>query len=263
MTSVPEQFVESAIAAADAARLITTKYFRASASLGSNIDNKSDCSPVTIADRETEQCLQDLLLKRHPSHSFIGEESGATENDSEWKWVIDPIDGTKSFATGNPTFGTLIALLHDGKPVLGVIDHAVLNERWVGIRGHATTHNGTPCTTNSTADLATATLYATTIDMFTDQSLKRFNKLSAACRFRVFGGDCYAYSLLSCGFTEVVCEAQMKAHDYLALIPVVEGAGGVITDWQGNELTENDSSGGEVVATANEDLHKAALEALL
>ena len=248
--------LKTAIAAANAARQITTKHFRANL----DITNKRDQTPVTIADQETEQRLKDLILKRHPSHSFLGEETGATDNDEEWRWVIDPIDGTKSFATGNPTFGTLIALLHQDRPIIGIIDHPALDERWVGVQGHPTTHNNTPCATSKVQHLADASLYTTTLDFFDDASLARFNRLSAAFQFRVFGGDCYGYGLLSRGFTEAVCEARMNPHDYMALIPVVEGAGGVITDWHGEPLTLR--SNGEVLAVANRELHRAALAEL-
>ena len=250
------QCVETAIAAADAARRVTGQYFRA----GLDIASKGDRTPVTIADRETEQRVKDLILERHPRHSFLGEETGATDNDEEWRWVIDPIDGTKSFATGNPTFGTLIALLHCDRPIIGIIDHPALDERWVGVRGRPTTHNGAPCATSTVQRLADASLYATTPDVFDAAARARFNRLSAAFQFRVFGGDCYCYGLLSRGFTEAVCEASMNPHDFMALIPVVEGAGGVITDWRGEQLTLR--SNGEVLAAGNRALHCAAVEEL-
>ncbi len=253
MPLVPAQFVETAIAAADAARPVTTKYFRARLDIAS----KRDRTPVTIADHEVEQVVKNLILERHPTHSFLGEESGATDNDEQWRWVIDPIDGTKSFATGNPTFGTLIALLHRDRPVIGIIDHAALDERWLGVHRRATTHNGAPCATSGVRRLAEASMYSTTLDMFAARTLEQFNRLSGACRFRVFGGDCYGYGLLASGFTEVVCEARLGTHDFMALIPVVEGAGGCITDWQGARLTSR--STGQVLAAANRRLHQAAL----
>ncbi len=256
MSAVPESFIDTAIAAAEAARLVTKRYFRRPLA----VRDKPDHSPVTVADIATERALKALILGRHPRHSFFGEEGGATYHDSPWRWVIDPIDGTKSFATGNPTFGTLIALLHHDRPVLGVIDHPMLGERWLGVAGRVTTHNGAPCATSGERDLAAAALYATTPDMFGGAALARFNRLSAACRFRVFGGDCYGYGLLASGFAELVCEANLGAHDFMALIAVVEGAGGVITDWRGAALTSQ--SCGEVLAAANPALHRAALAQL-
>ena len=266
-----DPFVATAVAAADAARAVTTRHFRAALDVAS----KSDRSPVTVADFEAERCIKDIILGRHPRHSFIGEETGETggetggahtgagdngDNGDEWRWVVDPIDGTKSFATGNPTFGTLIALLHRGRPVIGIIDHPALDERWLGVAGRTATHNGAPCATADAARLADASLYATSLDIFAGPALAAFNRLAAACKFRVFGGDCYCYGLLARGFTDLVCEASLNAHDYMALIPVVEGAGGVITDWQGAPLTLHSSGG--VLAAANLDLHQAALAEL-
>ena len=255
---VPAQFIETAVAAADAARRITRKYFRARLDVAS----KDDRSPVTIADAETEQCIRELILSRHPRHGFLGEEGGATENspdnDGEWRWVVDPIDGTKSFASGNPAFGTLIGLLRDGVPQLGVIDHAALDERWIGVKGKPTTFNGAPCKTGGESRPGKTSIYATTPDMFTDpRARRRFAKLSGAFQFRVFGGDCYSYGLLASGFVGAVCDASLFPYDFLPLVPVVEGAGGVITDWDGKKLTLE--SGGEVLAAANAELHKAAL----
>lgn len=254
---LPPEFVDTARAAADAARALTRKYFRARLAVGSKTDN----SPVTRADRETEQLIKEMILSRHPRHGFFGEESGGAEGDGEWRWVIDPIDGTKAFATGNPAFGTLIALLQNGRPVLGLIDYAALDERWLGVTGGVTLHNGAPCKTSDVRALQNATLYATTQDMFAGGALRKFESLSRAVRFRVFGGDGFCYGLLAAGFTDVVCEASLFAYDYLALVPVVEGAGGVITDWRGGALTADSS--GEVLAAANVELHAAALQFLV
>lgn len=263
-----DSFAATALDAADAARAVTTRHFRAAL----DIEHKSDSSPVTAADFEAERRIKEIILERHPSHCFLGEETGAAggdgdvgdagdgdagDGDAEWRWVIDPIDGTKAFATGNPFFGALIALLHRGRPVIGVVDHPALDARLLGIAGRATTHNGAPCATSGAARLADASVYATSIDLFAGPALAAFNRLSAACRFRVFGGDCHCYTLLARGFTDLVCEADLKAHDFLALIPVIEGAGGVITDWHGNPLTLR--SDGKVLAAASQELHQTAL----
>ncbi|MDA8024797.1 MAG: histidinol phosphate phosphatase [Gammaproteobacteria bacterium] len=256
MSSVPAQFLKTAVAAADAARRVTGKYFRANLEIAS----KDDRSPVTVADAETEQCIREVILQRHPRHAILGEEGGASGGDpnSEWRWVVDPIDGTKSFASGNPTFGTLIGLLRDGVPQLGVIDHAALNERWIGVKGEATTFNSAPCKTGGESRPGKTSIYATTPDMFTDpRARRRFAKLSGAFQFRVFGGDCYSYGLLASGFVGAVCDASLFPYDFLPLVPVVEGAGGVITDWGGKKLSLE--SNGEVLAAANAELHKAAL----
>ena len=256
MLPIPDSYLQTAIQCADHARTITAHWFRADM----KIISKHDQSPVTIADKETENAIKAIILNNHPTHSFLGEETENEINDQQWQWIVDPIDGTKSFATGSPTFGTLIALLRDGLPVLGVIDHAILDERWVGVIGKPTTHNGKPCSTRGTTRLEDASIYATTIDMFNHDDFVRYDRLSKQCQFRVFGGDCYLYGLLSLGLTDIVCEADLKPYDYLALANVVEGAGGVITDWEGSPLTLD--SNDKVLACANKSLHQAALDIL-
>jgi len=260
MTCPPDQplqpFLDTAHLAADQARDITRAWFRSDMS----VQNKKDRSPVTIADEWTEQVIRDIILKRHPDHGFFGEETGSHHSDTNWQWVIDPIDGTKSFATGMPTFGTLIALLYQGTPVLGIIDHCILDERWVGVHGLPTTHNGLPCHTRTTRKLEDAAVYTTTMDMFDDRTAIQASRLTGVCKFRVFGGDCYGYGLIASGFNDLMCEADLKPYDFLALVPVITGAGGVISDWRGNPLTMN--SEGDVLASANPDLHNAALKRL-
>jgi len=256
MHLLPDEFVKTALAAVDQAGAVTSRYFRTRL----EVDSKQDRSPVTIADRETEQVISTIIMNAHPEHGFYGEEGGDQSNAQEWRWIIDPIDGTKSFATGKPTFGTLVALLHEETPVLGIIDHPALNERWIGIKGQPTTFNGVPCQTSRSANLAASTIYTTTLDMFDDQTFSQYSRLSKTCKFRAFGGDCYSYGLLASGYTDLVCEADLKPYDYFALVPVVEGAGGIISDWQGKTLTMQ--SGDQVLASANSSLHQAALEQL-
>lgn len=251
-----QPFLDTAHLAADKAREITRTWFRTDMS----VQNKEDRSPVTIADRQTEQVIQDVILERHPDHGFFGEETGTHLDRADWQWVIDPIDGTKCFATGMPTFGTLVALLYQGSPAIGIIDHCILDERWVGICGQRTTHNGKACRTRTTQKLEEASVYTTTMDMFDDQTAIQASHLTRACKFRVFGGDCYGYGLLASGFNDLMCEADLKPYDYFALVPVVAGAGGIISDWQGEPLTMG--SKGEVLASANIDLHDAALRKL-
>ncbi len=260
MTQIPDDqlqaLLDTAHLAADKARGITGAWFRTDMS----VQDKTDSSPVTIADEQTEQVIRDIILQRHPDHGFFGEETRPHLDHADWKWVIDPIDGTKSFATGMPTFGTLISVLYQGSPVIGIIDHCVLDERWVGICGQPTTHNGETCRTRSTQKLENASVYTTTTDMFDDHTAIQASRLTGVCKFRVFGGDCYGYGLIASGFNDLMCEADLKPYDYFALVPVVTGAGGVISDWQGNPLTMN--SNGEVLASANINLHNAALERL-
>lgn len=204
------------------------------------VEAKGDASPVTEADRGAERAIRALLADRHPDHGVIGEEYGTTNPDAEWVWVLDPIDGTRAFVTGRPLFGTLIGLLHRGRPVLGLIDQPTTGERWIGVEGQPTSFTsrfgGTPrC--RPCATLAEAELSCTSPDMFDADSAPRFAAVKAAARRTTWGGDCYAYGLLALGLVDVVVDATMKPWDWAALVPVIEGAGGRCTDWAGRPLT--------------------------
>lgn len=223
-------------------------------------------SPVTIADRNAESAMRKLIEERYPAHGIYGEEFGNIRGDAEFCWVLDPIDGTKSFITGKPLFGTLIGLCHHGKPVIGVIDQCVLNERWVGIVGVGTKLNGQPVHTRGVDALGEAMLYATTPLMFAEGfETQRFNAIRDAVKRPLFGTDCYAYAIVASGFgADLVVEADLGLYDYAALVPVLKGAGGVMTDWNGKELNikSHEASHGRVVAAANTALHEAALKLL-
>jgi len=218
---------------ADAARAVIRRYFRRPLA----VEDKSDLSPVTIADRESEAAMRRLIEERFPEHGILGEEHGSLRADAEHLWVLDPIDGTKSFISGIPLFGTLIALLHRGRPVLGVIDQPILAERWIGAAGRPTTLNGARVETRRCAALAAATLFSTAPEsMFAGADAVGFARLRGAVKLTRTGADCYAYAQLASGFVDLVVEAQMKPYDYCALVPVIAGAGGVITDWRGEAL---------------------------
>lgn len=178
----------------------------------------------------------------------------------------DPIDGTRSFITGKPLFGTLISLLYKGTPVIGIIDQCVLNERWLGIAGQISTLNGNPIKTDGVISLSDAEMYSTTPDMFQDGlETLRFDAMRGAVRTPHYGADCYAYALVASGFgADLVVEADLGLYDYCALVPVLEGAGGVISDWTGESLTlsNHENSKGRVVASANSLIHSQALEIL-
>lgn len=251
---ITDRHLEVALQAADAARKITMRYFRQPL----DIVQKSDNSPVTIADQETEKLIRTIIADAFPEHGFYGEETGQTNIDQPWTWVVDPIDGTASFSTGKPTFGTLIALCYEGKPLLGIIDHAALDDRWIGISGKQTTFNGKPVKTNNeNTTLADATAFTTTPYMFDADALPHYQKLADQCKYNVFGTDCLGYGLLASGFTDLVIEADLKPYDFMALVPVVEGAGGVISDWQGLPISLQSKD--QVLASANPKLHQAAL----
>ena len=241
---------------ADAVRPVSMAYFRS----GLGIDNKSDDSPVTIADKEAETVMRQLIEATFPDHGIIGEEHGTWNPDAEFVWVLDPIDGTQAFATGKPLFGTLIALLHQGVPLIGLIDMPALNERWVGARGRTTLFKDKPASTRTCGDLKEAWLYATSPQMFIPERFDHFENLRKSCRRTVYGAECQAYGLLSSGWVDVVCEDTLQPYDYAALVPIIEGAGGVITDWQGNALTT--ASEGHVIATGDPHLHEKVMVAL-
>lgn len=241
---------------ADLARPLARAHFRTSI----GIEWKADLSPVTAADRAVERTLREAIALRYPDHGVLGEEEAAVGIDRRVVWVVDPIDGTKSFITGLPLFGTLIAALVDGRPRVGIIEAPALGERWVGVAGGGTRLDGAPCRTSGVTRLADARLFATSPDMFSPAETTRFAALARQVGLSRFGGDCYAYGLLASGHVDLVVEASLKPYDFMALVPVVEEAGGVITDWSGAPLSI--ASGGQVIAAANGTLHALALDIL-
>ena len=235
---------------------IIRRYFRRKIA----IDQKADLTPVTIADRAAERAMRRLIKKQFPAHGIFGEEFGRADADAEYVWVLDPIDGTKSFISGVPLFGTLIALAYRGRPILGVINQPILRERWVGALGRKTTLNGKRVKTRACASLDRATLYATSPDLFAEQDAAAFERLRTAVKLARFGADCYAYALLASGFIDLVVEAGLKPYDFCALAPVIEGASGSLTDWQGEPLDLG--SDGRVVASGDQALARKAREVL-
>ena len=242
---------------ADRAGEIQRRYFRTPVS----IDTKDDASPVTIADREAEAAMRELIAASYPEHGILGEEHGRERIDAEFVWVLDPIDGTKSFITGRPLFGTLIALAHGGRPVLGLIDQSILRERWVGIEGVGAAWNGRPIRVRACPRIEDAVLFATSPGMFrAGPENDGFARVQRRVRLPMYGGDCYAYGLLAMGFADLVVEASLQPYDFMALVPVIEGAGGVVGDWQGEALRIG--STGQVVAAGDARVHAAALQLL-
>lgn len=255
--SDPQTFLAFAERLADAAGEVVKPYFRSRIT----IDHKADDSPVTIADREAEQAMRRLIGEVHPDHGIEGEEFGADRIDAEYVWHLDPIDGTKSFITGRPLFGTLVSLAHRGQALVGVIDHCMMNERWTGGKGLASRWNGEEVRTRPCACLDDAILYVTSPKMFRQPGeAEAFAKVEDAVALPMYGGDCYAYGQLAMGFADIIVEADLDTHDYLALIPVIEGAGGHITDWQGRALTPE--SDGRIVAAGDRRVHAEALKLL-
>jgi inositol-phosphate phosphatase/L-galactose 1-phosphate phosphatase/histidinol-phosphatase len=229
---------------ADAARAEILPHFRS----GMASEAKADATPVTLADRNAEEAMRRLLKAEVPQDGVHGEEFGVEVGRSGRQWVLDPIDGTTAFLAGRATFGTLIALLVDGFPVLGLIDQPVQGERWLGVAGQATTFNGQPVTTRPCRELSGATIATTGPHYFSQAEGEHFMALAAKTDHKrmVMGGDCYNYACLASGHIDIVCEAGLKLHDYAALVPVVEGAGGLMCDWNGDPL--HGGSEGHVLA---------------
>jgi inositol-phosphate phosphatase / L-galactose 1-phosphate phosphatase / histidinol-phosphatase len=251
-----DRFLALAARLADAAGAAIRPYFRQPLA----VDDKPDLSPVTAADRAAELAMRELIEAGFPEHGIIGEEFGRVREAAEFVWVLDPIDGTKSFISGVPLFGTLIALTRGGRPILGIIDQPISRERWVGAAGRATTLNGSAIRCRECTALTTATLFATTPDMFRGPDAAAFARVSAAVKLTRFGADCYAYGLLAAGFVDLVLEASLKPYDFCAMIPIVEGAGGIATDWRGAELGL--ASDGRVLVAGDRRVYQAALALL-
>lgn len=255
-----QDWVAGAQAALDASGAAIRPYFRA----GTLADDKSDESPVTVADHKAEETLRAHLLASFPDCGIIGEEFPPHRPDQKYTWVIDPIDGTRAFITGRTSFCTLLGLLEDGVPVLGFIDQPITRERWWGGRdvpaGFTGGFGGRPGTRQHVS-LAQAEFSATSPEMFDAAQMTRLNRLKAAAKRVYWGGDAYTYGLLALGCVDVVAECSLKPWDWAALAPVVEAAGGVVTDWQGRPLKLGVTEG-DVVAAANAALHAEALAAL-
>jgi histidinol phosphatase-like enzyme (inositol monophosphatase family) len=247
------QFVKIAHRLADVARPVVRKYYRTAVA----VDVKADASPVTIADREVETAMRAILAEECPDHGILGEEHGRQNIDAEYVWVLDPIDGTKSFIVGKPSFATLIALCHNGKPVLGIIDQAITDERWVGVTGEETTFNGSPVSTRPCPTLDQAIFFTTAPELFRGPQILAYETIRNQCRQPMYGVDAYAYGLTALGLADLVVEANLQAYDFCALVPVVEGAGGKMTDWQGESL--HIYSDGCVVATGDRQCHEQVL----
>ena len=239
----------------DEAAKITLDHFRQSI----DVMQKKDASPVTIADQNTEAILRKQILNKYPEHAIIGEEFGQS-GGGDWQWIIDPIDGTRSFISGFPTYATLIALLHHQRPVLSIIDMPALGERFVAIKDQATTLNNRDISVSSVTALHEAKLQSTDPGMFNAEQWQQRQNLAQHVALDRFNGDGYLYAMLAAGWIDLVVEADLKPHDFLPLLLIVEQAGGVITDWSGNSLTE--ASCGEVIAAATPELHQAALKQL-
>jgi inositol-phosphate phosphatase / L-galactose 1-phosphate phosphatase / histidinol-phosphatase len=243
---------------ADAAGAAIRPFYRAAF----RHEAKGDASPVTEADRAAEAAMRAILDAECPDDTIIGEEYGTKDGTSRRTWVLDPIDGTVSFMAGRPIFGSLIALLQDGFPVLGIIDQCISGERWIGAAGRETTLNGKPVRTRPCRKLSDAVLASTGPQYFDNHSSEHFMALAAKTAYKrmVWGGDCYNYGLLASGHIDLVVESGLKIHDFAALVAIVEGAGGIMCNWNGDPL--HAGSAGDIIALGDPARLEDVLEGL-
>lgn len=217
--------------------------------------------PVTEADREAERVIREAILARYPDHGLLGEEFGELAGASDLRWVIDPIDGTRAFISGVPTWGTLVALCENNRPVLGMMSQPFVQEIFLGAPAGAWLQRDgerQALRVRQGVALREASVFATTPDMFSTSEWAAFSRVSAAARLTRFGIDCYAYCLLAAGHLDLVVEAGLGYYDIAPLMPIIEGAGGVVSDWQGRPV----QAGGRVIAAASASLHAEALALL-
>ena len=251
---------------ADRSGEIALQHFRTSIA----VDEKGDETPVTIADRDAETAMREIIRSTFPDHGIIGEEFGREQANAEWVWILDPIDGTSSFINGIPLFGTLIGLWERtadgrGRPALGCINHPALSERWLGGADHPTTLNGSPVKPRSCATLSDASLYFTASDLFLPDEKSAFTAVRDAVGQRRAGGtDCYHYAAVASGWIDMALESGLKLHDYAAIAPVLSGAGAVVTDWNGSPLAlESETTvNGQVLACGDARVHTQVIELL-
>ena len=217
--------------------------------------------PVTAADHAAETAMRTLIRRSFPDHGIVGEEYGKERPDAEYVWVLDPIDGTKSFIAGMPVWGTLIALLRSGQPVFGMMNQPFMRERFSGDGGKAQ-YRGPAGTRDlrvrACADLAEAMLFTTSPLLMNDGDRELFGRVEKVVRLSRYGGDCYAYCMLAAGHVDLVIEAGLKPYDVLPLVPIIAGAGGVITTWDGG----TPHAGGRIIAAGDKRVHAAAMEIL-
>jgi myo-inositol-1(or 4)-monophosphatase len=241
---------------ADASGAVILRYFREHLAVEDK-ERVPGFSPVTVADREAEAAIRALINETYPAHGILGEEHGHENPEADYTWVIDPIDGTKAFIAGMPTWGTLIALRDRTETIIGMLDQPFLGERFVG-DPHGAYLGTRKLAARSCADLGSACLFATDLEMFTPDERAAFESLSVQVGYRRFGADCYAYAMLAMGFVDLVVESSMNPWDFAALIPIVEGAGGRVTSWNGGEIGDS----GQILAVGDPALQDAALDIL-
>ena len=244
----------------DAAACETLPRFRAEIDVINKV--QGDFDPVTQADKEAEHAIRSLISSKFPEHGIVGEEFGTVNSHARYQWIIDPVDGTRAFISGVPVWGTLIGLYDNGKPVAGVMDQPFTRERYIAANGTSTLQLSketvSPLTTGTTASVSQATLMTTSPHLLDNDQDRRYFCLERQVKLFRYGCDCYAYCLLASGQIDLVVESGLNVYDIAALIPIIENAGGIVTDWQGESAAE----GGQILAAANRKIHQEAVEIL-
>ena len=262
MKTDTQSFLDLAGRLADASGDMLRDHRRTAHATAATFETKEDASPVTALDRAIEARMREIIAAAFPTHGILGEEFEPDRPDAELVWVIDPIDGTKQFITGVPVYGTLISLVREGRPILGVIDHPVTAERWVGAEGRRTTLNGRPVATRACERLADALMSCSNPETIPPAERAGFERVRMATKWRLYGASCYAYASLATGRVDLsVDSGGHREVDYCALVPVVQGAGGVMTDWSGRALTIR-SGTSSLLAAGDPRCHAKALELL-
>ena len=227
------EFLSFAETLADASRSMLLK----AAKTPPEVTIKADASYVTTTDKAVEQKLREMIIAQYPDHGIFGEEFENVNTDAEFVWVLDPIDGTAAFVAGIPVYGTLIALAWKGKPYIGVIDHPATSDRWTGVSYTSAFHNGKPVTTRACHSLASAYVTCSNSDFMSPDQLSRFTTVRKQVAYVQYGGSCFAYGTLASGRSDLAIDAGLDPFDIYACAAIIQGAGGIVTDWEGSELT--------------------------
>jgi len=259
------EFEDVAHRLADAAATATLPHFRAGLAVENKLEGAFD--PVTAADRDAERAIRDLIFNAYPDHGLLGEEFGVVEGASAYQWVVDPIDGTRAFVSGIPLWTTIIGLRHEGVPVFGMVDQPYIGDRFWGGAGRAAFrpahgregHAQGPIAPRACATLSDAILMTTFTGLFDPQTeLDRYLRVERAVRLVRYSADAYAYCMVASGQIDLVVESKLEAYDIVGLVPIIEGAGGIITDWQGDPIRD----GGTAVAAGDPRVHAETLALL-
>jgi len=249
-----QQIAEHALKTVHEASVTAMSYFRQLL----EVETKGDESPVTIADKTVEAQIRESLIKAYPDFGILGEEFGSENLDAETYWVVDPIDGTRSFISGLPLFGMLLGLVDKGNPVIGIVGMPALNEVYIGQAGFGASMNGEAISTSSQTDLSAATLFINETEVMLAENPAAFAKLLKVGKTRRMSYDCYPHALVAAGHIDAVVDCNLQPYDYLPIVALVEAAGGLMTDWQGNPL--NMQSDGRVLTAATPELLEQLIE---